>query len=341
MGVRERAVIADSPIHLGGDPKRPGPVVPRGFLPVLDGRKGIGAGAEEATGTAEIGPDRSGRLELAHWLTGETNPLAARVIVNRVWHHLFGRGLVRTVDDFTPTGEAPSHPELLDTLAVDFMDHNWSIKRLIRGIVLSRVYRLGTDHSSANFDIDPENQYLWRMNPRRLHVEAIRDTILAVSGSLRLSGPESSLIDSSGGEILKAEGWNSQFTSGYRTVYLPVFRRALPDMFQQFDFAPPAEVRGARDVTTVPTQALFLMNSPFVIEHARRAAQQLVEEETGQEERARRVFLATVSRQPSEVELKRTAEYVSDLVEDGWTELDAWADVYHAQFSSAEFLYRN
>src|SRR5262249_41197350 len=154
-------------------------IVPRGFVRL------VGRGARP-----EIPAHQSGRLELAEWLVDPANPLTARVAVNRIWHHLFGAGLGRTVDDFGRQGEPPSHPELLDSRAARLVAVRWSFKRIIREIVLSRRYQLGTEVRDEAFRVDPENRLLWRMNRRRLDVESLRDGLLAISGQLDLSPAE-------------------------------------------------------------------------------------------------------------------------------------------------------
>lgn len=329
MAVRDTSTVANVRIQIGGDPYKLGPEVQRGFLEALHSGDPIPA-------------DSSGRMELAKWLSSRNNPLVARVFVNRVWHHLFGRGLVTTVDDFTPSGSKPSHPKLLDYLAVSFMDNDWSLKYLIRQIVLSRVYRLSTAWDSVNKKVDPENRYLWRMNRRRLEAESLRDSLLAASGKLDLRRPKNSLIDVEWNRVPNEPSkWVDYFDSSYRTVYLPVFRRALPAMLKQFDFAPPDQVVGARSVTTVPTQALFLMNSPFVVDCSSVASKRLLANYDGHTDRVRALYIETVGRTPSNVEQARTYQYVFDLESQGITELEAWSDVYHAIFSSAEFLYLN
>jgi len=332
MGVRDRPSAGNARLRVQGLAHNLGPEVPRGFLQILD---------PPGEPYPKIDATESGRRQLAEWLTRRQNPLIARVLVNRIWHHLFGRGLVRTVDNFGPSGERPSHPELLDYLAVDFMENGWSVKRVIREILLSRVYQLSTAHHPGNYQRDPQNLFLWRMAPRRLEVEAVRDAILSVSGNLE-SRPPAPLPATDSNDLGRGEGyWAEQFRSGYRTVYVPVLRRLLPPMFEVFDFAPPEEVTGARDVTTVPTQALFLMNSPFVSAQAQAAAKRLLLRETDGPRRARRVFLETVGRRPTDSEIERTTRYLRTAVAGGLTELDAWKDVYHAQFSCAGFLYRS
>ena len=177
MGVSERDEAVDSPLYVRGELDQPGEVVARGLVRVL---------CDGSTDSIAAG---SGRRELADWLASPANPLTARVIVNRVWLHLFGRGLVPTPDNFGAAGRPPSHPELLDNLAVEFMADGWSIKRLIRRIVLSRAYGLDSAHDPRNFEADPDNALVWRMSQRRLEAEALRDAMLAsAAGSLRAAG---------------------------------------------------------------------------------------------------------------------------------------------------------
>ena len=332
MGVRDRSSVGNAQIRIQGLAHSLGSEVPRGFLQVLD---------PEGAPSPGIDSTESGRRQLAEWFTRRQNPLIARVLVNRIWHHLFGRGLLRTVDNFGPSGERPSHPELLDYLAVDFMENGWSVKRLIRKILLSRVYQLSTAHHPGNYERDPQNLLLWRTAPRRLEIEALRDAMLSVSGNLESRPPEPVPATDSN-DLGRGKGyWGKQFNSGYRTLYVPVLRRLLPPMFEVFDFPPPEEVKGARDVTTVPTQALFLMNSAFVSAQAKAAAKKLLMGEPDEHRRASRVFLETVGRKPTDSEIERTTRYVRTAVTRGLPELDAWKDVYHAQFACAGFLYRN
>ena len=186
MGVRERDEAVDSPLYVRGELDQPGEVVPRGLVRVV---------CAETPAPIAAG---SGRRELADWLASPANPLTARVIVNRVWLHLFGRGLVPTPDNFGAAGQRPSHPELLDTLAVDFMADGWSIKRLIRRIVLSRAYGLDSSHDPHNFEADPDNALVWRMSKRRLEAEALRDALLFVSGRLAAEPPVGSAVARTG-----------------------------------------------------------------------------------------------------------------------------------------------
>jgi hypothetical protein len=166
---------------------------------------------------------KSGRLELARWLTDSNNPLTARVMVNRIWGHLFGRGIVGTVDNFGRLGERPTHPELLDHLAILFMKSGWDMKATIKSVMLSRAYGLSTEHGNANYTADPENRLIWRSSRRRLDAESIRDAILSVSGQLDLSRPTTSPTAKLSGEIgRQLTAGSIQGSPNHRSVYLPV-----------------------------------------------------------------------------------------------------------------------
>ena len=184
MGARDRESISDCRIHLRGETTSLGDTVPRGFLQVIS-----------IPGAKTPAKTQSGRLELAQWLTHRDNPLTARVMVNRVWQKLFGRALVTTPDDFGVNGAKPSHPELLDYLAVRFMQQGWSVKKLIREIVLSQAYQRSTDHSENGVQSDPDNVWHWRMAPRPVEVEVLRDSILALSGQLDPYPPQRQFLD--------------------------------------------------------------------------------------------------------------------------------------------------
>jgi hypothetical protein len=182
-GVREATNIADTEIRLRGEAERLGPVVPRGFLTTFN-----------VPDAPQVNPQQSGRLELAQWLTSPSNPLASRVIVNRVWHHLFGQGIVTTVDNFGVKGAQPSHPELLDYLSNQFIREGWSVKKLVRSIILTRAYQLSSVASATHQKVDPSNRLIWRHTPRRLDAEEIRDSMLAVTGRLELTVPDASAV---------------------------------------------------------------------------------------------------------------------------------------------------
>jgi hypothetical protein len=259
MGVQE-GKTQDSRLYERGEIAHPAKAVPRGFPRVIE----IGG---------KMPKQQSGRLELAQWLTSREHPLTARVMANRVWRHLFGAGIVRTVDNFGFSGERPSHPELLDHLAIRLVDSGWSVKALIREIVLSRTYRQASTHRAHVFDQDPDNRLLWRANKRRLDAEVIRDSMLAVAGVLDPSRRPGSLVAELDGQSVSLIGFNTQLPpdldgSKRRSIYLPVLRDNLPDVLEQFDVANPNLVTGDRDVTNVPLQALYLLNSRFVQDQA-------------------------------------------------------------------------
>lgn len=275
MGVKD-GKVHDSALYERGEIAHAGKTVPRGFPRVMD----LGIPVPKA---------QSGRLELAKWLTSHDNPLTARVMVNRVWRHLFGAGLVRTVDNFGFNGERPSHPELLDSLAVKFMESGWSVKKLIKEIVMSEAYRRtsfqarsvpGENELGSSFYADPDNRLLAHANKRRLDAEVIRDSMLAVSGLLDTTRRPGSLVAELDGQSVSLIGFNTKLPSDLdgshrRSIYLPVIRDHLPDVLEQFDVANPNLVTGDRDVTNVPLQGLYLLNGPFVQEMAAALAKRL------------------------------------------------------------------
>jgi hypothetical protein len=261
-------------------------------------------------------------LELAEWLVDPANPLTARVAANRIWHHLFGAGLVRTVDDFGRQGEPPSHPELLDYLAARFVAVDWSFKRMIREIVLSHTYQLGVENREEAFRIDPENRLLWRMNRRRLDVEALRDSLLAISGQLDLSPAESTVAHLPDQATGVGDKPHKPFESRRRSVYLPVIRNDLRPEFSLFDFADPQTVSGRRNQTIVAPQALFLLNSELLRDSARRLAEKLLDKAGPADEKdlVCAAFREVFARAPSAGELRFAREYLA-----GWPRGDARA----------------
>jgi len=316
MGVLDRPEIIDVPLFERGDLKKPAQIIRRAFPEVL------------RTDDEESLPlDQSGRLQLARWLTHPDHPLTSRVIVNRVWRHLFGAGIVATVDNFGSTGDLPSHPELLDHLAIEFVRNDWSIKKLVQELVLSRTYRQASTFREDAFQQDPENQLLWRASKRRLEAECIRDAMLAAAGELELARPAGSLVGRViGDRPISLIGLDKRLPPDLdgcrnRSVYLPVIRDRLPDVLELFDFAEPSLVSGHRETTNVPIQALYLMNSPFVQERAQGLAARLVSavdgarSSTADESTDRRLvsqaFLLCFSREPEESELERSLEFLA------------------------------
>ncbi len=335
MSARDQYKLTDSKIAIRGDAFNLGEVVPRGFLSHF-----------HLENSPEIDRRSSGRLELAQWITNRQNPLTARVMVNRIWHHLFGRGLVTSVDNFGVIGNRPSHPQLLDALALEFAQDGWSVKRMIRSIMLSRAYQLSSARNAANMNIDPDNRLFWRATPRRLEAETIRDAILAVSGQLQLEKPVSSSVTPLGDKLidnLPAE--DLQPPSNHRSVYLPVIRDYVPELFDLFDFPSASLVSGRRSVTSVPAQALYLRNSPFIAEQTQHAARRLLAapEATNNAERADLAVRWALARGISEDEQRGVLELVEQIQQTtppaDHPDVDAWAAWFYTLFNTAEFRY--
>lgn len=309
MGVQDAKQIRNSPLYERGEIAHPGRDVPRGFPSVV--------------GIRLTPPEKqSGRLELARWLTSREHPLTARVMVNRLWRHLFGAGLVRTVDNFGFSGERPSHPELLDHLAMRFMDGGWSVKALIKEMVMSKTYRQSSAVKSEEASrIDPDNRLLWRARQRRLDAEVIRDSMLAVSGTLDRTRRPGSLVAELSGQSVSMIGFNTKLPpdldgSQRRSIYLPVLRDHLPDVLEQFDIANPNLVTGDRDVTNVPLQGLYLLNGPFVLTQAEALATRITREKPTLEERIRRAFVLCFNRPPDKKEQELALSFFGSAADD-------------------------
>jgi dienelactone hydrolase/mono/diheme cytochrome c family protein len=352
MGVRDRKVAKDSELFVRGEVEKPGPTVPRGFVQVLcsgESRPSL----RDSTSVRGANGDNlgSGRLELADWIASADNPLTARVIVNRVWLNLFGRGLVTTPDNFGVSGQSPSHPELLDHLAVTFVENGWSIKKLIRQLVLSRVYRLDSEFVASNGEKDPENILLWRMSPRRLDAEAIRDAMLAMAGKLDLKPPVGSVVATGGEGYTGGVERGSQLAENKfncRSVYLPVIRGRVFESLDVFDGVDGSMVTGQRDQTTVPSQSLYLLNSPYVLTLATAAAQRLVQDA---EDPAARVDLAYerwFGRLPTDTERNAALAFIDSYRQQAAAtrsrnttpEFNAWLTLCQSLWASGEFLVR-
>ena len=303
--------------------KQRGDTVPRGFLRV--------AMQEQPA----IPKGESGRRELADWIASPQNPLTARVFVNHVWNWLFGGGIVRTVDNFGTTGEKPSNPELLDYLATQFMEQGWSPKRLIREIVLSRVWQLAVAPPDSR---DQENRLFAHANRRRLDAEQIRDTILAVSGQLRLDylGP-----NIAGAGDIDAQTTGAQSVEyGYiykdtrRSVYTPAFRNKRLELFEVFDFGDINSTVGQRNVSTVAPQALYFLNHPFVVDQSRSAAERTLA--LPENERLVSAFRRTLGRAPSPAELRKCQGFLAAKPS---ASLEDWAQIHQALFGCIDFRY--
>lgn len=297
MGVLDRDKPVDAPLLERGEVAKPGEKISRGFPRIIE-IAGMEAPAAKA----------SGRLEFAQWIGHPENPLTARVMVNRIWSHLMGTGIVRTTDNFGFNGERPSHPELLDHLALRFVEEGWSVKAMVRELVLSRTWRQQSDWRTDAFQKDPDNRLLWRASKRRLEAEAIRDAMLSVSGQLDLSRRPGSLVAEVKGQSVAMFGFNKQVPSDldgthFRSVYLPVVRDRLPDVLNLFDFAEPSLVTGERDTTNVPVQALYLLNSDFVVEQSRGFSSRLKNTPGNRIEKITLAFQLCYSRDPLEEEI--------------------------------------
>jgi hypothetical protein len=292
MALEDLPVPVQQRVYLRGNPNNLGPPAPRRFLEILAGPQ------------SKPFQKGSGRLELAQAITGRDNPLTARVLVNRVWLHHFGAGLVRTPSDFGLRSEPPSHPELLDHLATTFMNDGWSIKKLHRRLMLSRVYQQKSEDRPECQAVDPDNRLLWKMNRRRLDFEAMRDALLAVSDRLdrTVGGP-------SVGNLAVPR----------RTLYAHLDRLNVPGLYRTFDFPSPDATSPQRDVTTVPQQALFLMNGPFVIDCARGVLSELgVATAKHSLQKVKRVYAVLYGREPSVIEIDLAREFVGSGMEAAW-----------------------
>jgi hypothetical protein len=309
---------SDLQVMVRGNPANRGELAPRRFLRILSNQ------------TPTAFTQGSGRLELANAIASNENPLTARVMVNRVWQHHFGRGLVGTPDNFGKLGEPPTHPELLEYLTVKFVEQGWSIKSLHREIMLSATYQLSSDRNESNQQIDADNRYLWRMTRRRLDVEAWRDALLATSGRLdgKLQGPSTNLADAS---------------NNRRTVYAFISRHELDNMLRLFDFPDANITASVRAETTVPQQQLFVLNSPFMIEQSKAfAARVLIEAADGLEDRIQHAYRLAFGRKASPGELKVGLEYLKAIdppEQKDLNNLDRWERYAQALLASNEFLY--
>ena len=293
-GAPPRAVVLfdspqprDSYVFVKGNRGSRGADAPRQFLEILSGEN------------RERFHDGSGRLELANHIASPDNPLTARVMANRIWLHQFGEGIVRTPHDFGLRAEPPTHPELLDFLAWSFMENGWSVKKLQKLILLSHTWQQSSDDNPRFAQADPDNRWLWQQNRRRLEFEALRDTVLHIGGKLdfTMGGP---------GERLDREPYSER-----RSVYGLVDRANLPNMFSAFDFANPDISTGQRNNTVVPQQALFMMNSPLVIEQARNTVQRGdLKSLPNDLERVKMLYRLIYSRPPTDTELKLALNYL-------------------------------
>jgi hypothetical protein len=321
LSIQNEEKMGDYNVCIRGNVHQLGETVPRSFLQVA------------MRGEAPKIPEKaSGRLELAQWIASSDNPLTARVYVNRVWQKLFGEGIVRSVDNFGVPGDRPSHPELLDHLASEFMADGWSTKRLIRRLVLSQTYRMSSERSEKARAADAENQWLAAQNRKRLDAEAFRDALQMASRTLDFTMWGDTLRPGTKSE------YGYEFDEGRRSVYLPVLRNRLPDTFSVFDFPDPNLSTGKRSTSTLPTQALFLMNSEFVRNMAATTAAWVVREKPADEERLTVLYETTLGRKPSADERYAAMSFLKDAGKNLTIER-AWTDLVQAVFSCVDFRY--
>ena len=342
MGVSE-GQVADTPILVRGSHLTPGPIVPRRVPQVL-----------AATEPPRFGATQSGRLELARWLVAPDHPLTSRVMVNRIWRWHFGQGLVTTPDNFGALGSGPSNPPLLDWLAHRFNASGWSIKAMHRLIMLSSAYQMASDDNTRAAQVDPENRLCWRMNVRRLEAEAIRDALLAVGGSLdRRMGGSLLTVKNRAYFFNHTSKDATTYDSPRRSVYLPVVRNHLYDVFQLFDYADPSVTSGDRATTTVAPQALFMINGDLVLQAARDLAAGLLAR-PGRDDAGRivRLYENAYGRPPAAAESRRAAAYLERFARALETEnianhtndadsprLGAWQALCQVILASNEFVF--
>ena len=314
LGVRDSQTIADTEIRIRGEAEKLGPVAPRGYPSLLT-----------LPNAPTIPADQSGRLQLAEWMTRSDNPLTSRVVVNRVWQHLFGKGLVSTVDNFGVNGDLPSHPELLDHLVVRFQSEGWSVKRLVRTLVLTRAYGLSGHATEAHLAKDPANRLLWRHSPRRLTAEELRDAALVAANQLDRTAPGDSPSKSFRVIELPNNGPQARGLDTYsrasksRSVYLPLLRTLVPRSLEVFDFAEQGMVTGSRDVTTVATQALYLLNDQFVRRQSLTFAERLLSSPGQEGERIDQAYLLALGREPTSDERLRAEQYLTEFAAEAET----------------------
>jgi len=307
--------------------------VQRRFLEALAGKAALPAGPG------------SGRLQLARQMTDPAvNPFLTRVLVNRVWHHLFGQGIVLSVDNFGVLGEKPTHPELLDYLADSFVQDGWSIKKLIRSLVLSSAYRMSSQPNGQAEEIDPQNRLLHGMRVRRLEGEAIRDALLAISGRLdkTMAGPSVPIYLTPFLEGRGRPGSGPLDGNGRRSIYLAVTRNFLSPLMLAFDTPIPFSTVGRRTVSNVPAQALILLNDPFVHQQTELWGRHMAGEKTTLAQRIEAMYLAAFGRPATEAERKVCEAFLTQqgqLYKAGPNDPAPWIDLAHTLVNVKEFIY--
>jgi mono/diheme cytochrome c family protein len=336
MGVSDGQILVSVPIHIRGSHRNLGEPVPRGFPTVM----------QSSNVPVVLPRHQSGRLELAQWIASSQHPLTARVYVNRIWRWHFGRGLVASTENFGLLGDSPSHPQLLDWLARNFIESDWSTKELHRLILASNTYQMAASHPEEEqaLALDPENELLWKFRRQRLEAEQLRDSILAVCGSLD---------ETMGGKTVPLR--NRQFVFNHtsqdytrydslrRAVYLPIIRNNVYTLFEQFDFPDATMPVGNRQATVIATQALLMLNDDLVMDAAQRLAERLCVDYSQPAERAAEAYRLALGRPADEDEVQRATQFVQQMLTqqpfaqksaDKW----AWGLFCHALLASNEFM---
>jgi len=330
MAVDDAEVHAEMPIHVRGNHRNHGRPVPRGFPQVM-------LAAHAAAGSLPAGS--SGRLELARWIADPEHPLTSRVFVNRVWRWHFGRGIVGTTENFGVLGDRPTHPELLDWLARRFTGSGWSLKDLHRLILASNTYRMASSHPAAEASaaVDPENRLLWRFPLRRLEAEEIRDALLATTARLdRGLGGKTVPLRNRQFVFDHTSIDHTTYDSLRRAIYLPVIRNNLYPLFEQFDFPDPTMPTGSRAATVVAPQALFMLNSPLVMDSAAAWARALLATAATDAQRVRTAYETAYARPPTPAETDRALEFLAASPADAER---AWAVWCQGILAANEFIY--
>ncbi len=326
------------------------PVFIRGSLQNLSKNKVPHRFFAALSDTAEVfNKEGSGRLELAEHIANSNNPLTARVMVNRLWHHVFGRGMVETVDNCGVQGKIPSHPELLDYLAVKFMEEHWSIKKILKYMVMSQAFQRVTEASRSSTLEDPMNIWLQHYPVRRINAESLRDAVLVTSGNLdtAMYGPSIPVYLT---EFLSGRGRPKKSGpldgAGRRSVYQAMNRNFLPPMMLAFDMPIPFSTFGRRNVSNVPSQSLTLLNDPFIADQASQWALQLIKEHDSFEDRIKHVYLQAFSRQPLVQEIERARGFFEEqqnLLESevavAKMEYELWKGYCHSIYNMKEFIF--
>lgn len=342
MGVQDKNDPNNCKIHINGETRKLGEEIPRGILSIYSRPNG------GASTFGEIPHSQSGRLQLAKWITSPEHPQTARVIANRIWLHLFGKGIVATPNDFGIYGARPTHPELLDHLANELIAGQWSLKQLIRKITLSHTYQLDSQCEMNNYQKDPSNTWLSRHQRRRLDAESIRDAVLSTSGTLDCSIRSGSDVETVDMLINwpPGESTNLHRPTTRRSLFLCMLRHAPPKELAAFDLPDGVQVVSGRETTTLPTQSLFLMNSDFMVDQTTALAKELSKLESD-EEKIDGIFLSALQRKPLASETIRGLSYIQSMTQmltEEVTDPDrrqivVWASYAQAVMSSNEFRY--